>query len=63
MAASCGKCGEELLGAVNRCWRCGHVFDGLPGEDGQPPVRHSAQTLWHNHYQQQLQQEFFGDEF
>ena len=23
MTVKCAKCGEELLGAVNRCWRCG----------------------------------------
>jgi len=27
----CEKCGEELLGAVNRCWRCGTRLE--PGED------------------------------
>ena len=26
MAIKCAKCGEELLGAVNRCWRCGQKF-------------------------------------
>ena len=39
MAVLCGKCGEELLGAVNRCWRCGQVFGALPDEGGLPPVR------------------------
>jgi hypothetical protein len=23
LAVHCGNCGEELLGAVNRCWKCG----------------------------------------
>jgi hypothetical protein len=39
MKAHCGYCGEEILGAVNRCWRCGHRFRRLPAADGQPPVR------------------------
>jgi hypothetical protein len=26
MPRECGKCGEELLGSVNRCWRCGEEF-------------------------------------
>ena len=42
MAVFCSKCGEELLGAVNRCWRCGHVFDAVPEEGGLPPVRRPA---------------------
>ena len=34
MSVRCAKCGEELLGAVNRCWRCGEVVLSAP-----PPVR------------------------
>ncbi|HEX5106099.1 MAG TPA: hypothetical protein VFV87_19905, partial [Pirellulaceae bacterium] len=30
---------EELLGAVNRCWKCGQVFVRRPEADGLPPVR------------------------
>ena len=26
MNVHCGNCGQELLGAVNRCWRCGQEF-------------------------------------
>lgn len=26
MSVVCGKCGEELMGAVNRCWKCGTPF-------------------------------------
>ena len=26
MAVRCSKCGEELLGPVNRCWKCGQQF-------------------------------------
>jgi hypothetical protein len=39
MAVHCAKCGEELLGAVNRCWKCGQVFARHPETDGLPPVR------------------------
>lgn len=39
MRAHCGYCGEEILGAVNRCWRCGHRFPSAASVDGEPPVR------------------------
>jgi hypothetical protein len=39
MKAHCGYCGEEMMGAVNRCWRCGHRFPATPAADGQPPIR------------------------
>ncbi len=26
MCRECGNCGEELLGSVNRCWKCGDLF-------------------------------------
>jgi hypothetical protein len=39
MAVRCSKCGEELLGAVNRCWKCGQMFALRPEIDGRPPVR------------------------
>ncbi|MBA2117253.1 hypothetical protein [Bremerella alba] len=26
MSVVCSKCGEELIGAVNRCWKCGTPF-------------------------------------
>ncbi len=36
MASKCQKCGEQLLGAVNRCWRCGtRVESGV--QSGTPP--------------------------
>ena len=35
----CATCAEELLGAVNRCWRCGRVLACQIPDDGQPPVR------------------------
>jgi hypothetical protein len=39
MAVRCSKCGEELLGAVNRCWKCGQMFALHPEIDGRPPIR------------------------
>jgi hypothetical protein len=42
MAVRCSKCGEELLGAVNRCWKCGQTFAQRPEIDGRPPVRTDA---------------------
>jgi hypothetical protein len=30
VAMKCSKCGEEMLGAVNRCWRCGQMFAAAP---------------------------------
>ena len=39
MSVRCTKCGEELLGAVNRCWKCGQTFALRPEIDGRPPVR------------------------
>ncbi len=37
MPVKCSNCGEELLGAVNRCWRCGKAFVAPPADT--PPVR------------------------
>jgi hypothetical protein len=42
MAVRCTRCGEELLGAVNRCWKCGQSFPIHAERDGQPPVRVAA---------------------
>jgi hypothetical protein len=42
MAVRCSKCGEELMGAVNRCWKCGQTFALHPEMDGRPPVRAEA---------------------
>jgi len=39
MKIACAKCGEELLGAVNRCWKCGTTFDAPAGDETGPPVR------------------------
>src|SRR5687768_8967845 len=42
MTVRCAHCGEELLGAVNRCWKCGKQFAAQPTVDGLPPVRVEA---------------------
>ncbi|MGE0756916.1 MAG: hypothetical protein AB7O38_07845, partial [Pirellulaceae bacterium] len=39
MAVRCAHCGEELLGAVNRCWRCGKALAVHAGPIDIPPVR------------------------
>jgi hypothetical protein len=39
--AQCSNCGEEVLGAVNRCWNCGQLF-ALAGEFGQTPPQRSS---------------------
>lgn len=39
MTVNCAKCGEELLGSVNRCWKCGTEFASLPDPSALPPVR------------------------
>ena len=39
MAVRCGQCGEELLGAVNRCWRCGSTVLSRAGDANLPPIR------------------------
>jgi hypothetical protein len=39
MTVRCAQCGEELLGAVNRCWKCGQQFVARPTVEGLPPVR------------------------
>lgn len=39
MKVTCANCGEELIGAVNRCWRCGNPVVSSPGSDMAPPVR------------------------
>lgn len=42
MSVRCSKCGEELLGAVNRCWKCGQALALHPETDGRPPIRSPA---------------------
>jgi hypothetical protein len=45
MAVRCSKCGEELLGPVNRCWKCGQQFTAQSDAGGLPPVRYSPVDL------------------
>jgi hypothetical protein len=45
MAVRCSKCGEELLGPVNRCWKCGQQFTVQAEEGGLPPVRYAPVNL------------------
>jgi hypothetical protein len=45
MAVRCSRCGEELLGPVNRCWKCGQVFAMLPDDGGLPPVRRDVPAV------------------
>lgn len=39
MAVYCSHCREELIGAVNRCWRCGQPIKADSFEGTLPPVR------------------------
>ena len=39
MPVTCAKCGEELLGSVNRCWQCGSEMLSTPDAATAPPVR------------------------
>lgn len=49
MSVHCAYCGEELMGAVNRCWRCGRRFEHAPTPESEPPVRRApiAGSLQH----------------
>ncbi|MFI4874927.1 MAG: hypothetical protein ACIALR_06305 [Blastopirellula sp. JB062] len=40
MSTICSHCGEELIGAVNRCWRCGREFQ-IDALADVPPIRRS----------------------
>jgi hypothetical protein len=44
MAVYCSHCGEELLGAVNRCWKCGRTFSARLDPSGLPPIRRPPLT-------------------
>jgi hypothetical protein len=35
----CSHCGEELMGSVNRCWRCGRTFVAEHNPENLPPIR------------------------
>ena len=39
MNARCSRCDEEVLGSVNRCWRCGQPFPLPRPADSVPPQR------------------------
>ncbi|PHS11488.1 MAG: hypothetical protein COA78_09645 [Blastopirellula sp.] len=39
MATICSKCGEQLLGSVNRCWKCGTEYQAEPESDIPPICR------------------------
>jgi hypothetical protein len=42
MAVHCTKCGEELLGTVNRCWKCGQTFDVRAQVTDEQPIEATA---------------------
>jgi hypothetical protein len=44
VAVHCSKCGEELLGAVNRCWRCGQAY-AVPPPNTPPSSSGSGNEL------------------
>jgi len=39
MKVWCAACGEELMGSVNRCWKCGKTFPVQPEGGSKPPIR------------------------
>lgn len=45
MPVTCANCGEELLGAVNRCWRCGQTALSAPGSGDAPPIRQAPAMI------------------
>ena len=45
MPVICANCGEELLGAVNRCWRCGQHALSTPDAASVPPVRRTPVSM------------------
>lgn len=58
MAVRCAKCNEELMGAVNRCWRCGTEFALLPTSLALPPIRRPPVDLaaWNRALQGSVEQ-------
>lgn len=51
MVVHCGNCGEELLGAVNRCWKCGTpspVNSFAPTTNATPSTEtsHAEDPIW-----------------
>lgn len=45
MPVVCARCGEELLGSVNRCWRCGQSLVVRAGDADVPPIRRGPVSL------------------
>jgi hypothetical protein len=45
MTVRCAHCNEEMLGAVNRCWRCGHSLVANSQQSDLPPRRRNADLL------------------
>ena len=45
MTVRCAQCGEEMLGAVNRCWKCGSKLVANPEQPDLPPLRRVASDL------------------
>ena len=44
MRTICSQCGEELIGAVNRCWKCGTSVSTAV-QPAKPPVRRPPVTM------------------
>lgn len=42
MNVYCSRCHEEVLGAVNRCWRCGQSFSFPRSGEAAPPQRRES---------------------
>ena len=42
---NCPQCGEAMIGAVNRCWRCGHAVGTATVPPETPSARPSAPTV------------------
>ena len=45
MAVHCSHCREELMGAVNRCWRCGQPINADSFDGELPPLRRAPLTI------------------
>lgn len=45
MTVLCAHCGEPLMGAVNRCWKCGQDIASHAGPVDVPPIRRSPVNL------------------
>lgn len=45
MAVKCAQCGEDLIGNVNRCWRCGNAVVSTSDSGEAPPIRRGEVDL------------------